>query len=324
MTRQHRRHAGHRGLVHDRRRAGPARLAVHDVRVGVLPADRGFCRNPACAGEEFEATELSRRGTVWSYTDAQYQPPPPYIPASDPYVPFALAAVELPEGIVVLGQLADGYGVDGRPRRQRGRAGRRDALHRRRRGAHDLALAAGAASHRARRGGRPVSAGTRRRRPRRGHAPLGQVGPQLRRATACTPRGGAGGRRRRLGGRRPGRRWRDRAQRLRRLRRRRDLRPGAGLERRPRRHVVRRLRDRRPGARHRAGPDPRRALRGRAGGRRGHHAEGLPGAQRGGAVGRPRLAAVPAARHDQPRRTSRSTRAAGWTSTARRRRTSPR
>jgi uncharacterized OB-fold protein len=27
-------------------------------------------------------------------------------------VPFALAAVELPEGIVVLGQLADGYGVD--------------------------------------------------------------------------------------------------------------------------------------------------------------------------------------------------------------------
>ena len=72
----------------------------------------GFCRNPACDGEDFEVTELSRRGTVWSYTDAQYQPPPPYIPASDPYVPFALAAVELPEGIVVLGQLAEGHGVD--------------------------------------------------------------------------------------------------------------------------------------------------------------------------------------------------------------------
>lgn len=71
----------------------------------------GFCRNPACAGEEFESAELSRRGTVWSYTDAQYQPPPPYVPSSDPYVPFALAAVELPEGIVVLGQLAGGFGV---------------------------------------------------------------------------------------------------------------------------------------------------------------------------------------------------------------------
>ena len=56
--------------------------------------------------------ELSRSGTVWSYTDAQYQPPPPYIPRSDPYEPFALAAVELPEGIVILGQVADGFGVD--------------------------------------------------------------------------------------------------------------------------------------------------------------------------------------------------------------------
>lgn len=72
---------------------------------------RGFCRNPACQGEEFEATELSRHGTVWSYTDAQYQPPPPYVRAAEEYVPFALAAVELPEGLVVLGQVADGYGV---------------------------------------------------------------------------------------------------------------------------------------------------------------------------------------------------------------------
>jgi uncharacterized OB-fold protein len=48
---------------------------------------------------------------VWSYTDAQYQPPAPYIPRADPYEPFAIAAVELAEGIVVLGQVADGFGV---------------------------------------------------------------------------------------------------------------------------------------------------------------------------------------------------------------------
>lgn len=77
-----------------------------------FPRATTFCPNPACAGTEFTDTELSRTGTVWSYTDAQYQPPAPYIPAADPYVPFALAAVELPEGIVVLGQVADGYGVD--------------------------------------------------------------------------------------------------------------------------------------------------------------------------------------------------------------------
>ena len=48
---------------------------------------------------------------MWSYTDAQYQPPPPYVPPTDPFEPFALAAVELPEGLVVLGQVAAGYGV---------------------------------------------------------------------------------------------------------------------------------------------------------------------------------------------------------------------
>src|ERR1700712_147887 len=91
----------------------PALLASRCTTCGSVffPRTEGFCRNPACQGEEFEVTELSRRGRVWSYTDAQYQPPPPYIPAADPYVPFALAAVELPEGLVVLGQLADGYGV---------------------------------------------------------------------------------------------------------------------------------------------------------------------------------------------------------------------
>ena len=72
----------------------------------------GFCRNPACDGTEFESTELSRRGIVWSYTDAQYQPPPPYIPPPGEYRPFAIAAVELAEGVVVLGQVADGFGVE--------------------------------------------------------------------------------------------------------------------------------------------------------------------------------------------------------------------
>ncbi|WP_121255730.1 Zn-ribbon domain-containing OB-fold protein [Nocardioides ferulae] len=76
-----------------------------------FPPTGGFCRNPGCASTESEQVELARRGTVWSYTDAQYQPPAPYIPASDPYEPFALAAVELPEGLVVLGQVAAGYGV---------------------------------------------------------------------------------------------------------------------------------------------------------------------------------------------------------------------
>jgi len=78
-----------------------------------FPRAEGFCRNPSCRGREFEETALARTGTVWSYTDAQYQPPPPYVAATDPYVPFALAAVELSdEHLIVLGQLADGTTVD--------------------------------------------------------------------------------------------------------------------------------------------------------------------------------------------------------------------
>lgn len=77
-----------------------------------VPEDAAaFCRNPACSGTENETVPLARRGRVWSYTDAQYQPPAPYVPATDPFEPFALAAVELPEGIVVLGQVAAGFGV---------------------------------------------------------------------------------------------------------------------------------------------------------------------------------------------------------------------
>src|SRR3954453_5311419 len=72
-----------------------------------------FCRNPDCDGTDFETAELSRRGRLWSYTDAQYQPPPPYIPRTADYQPFAIAAVELEaEQMVVLGQVAEGYGVD--------------------------------------------------------------------------------------------------------------------------------------------------------------------------------------------------------------------
>ena len=78
-------------------------------------SEGGSCPDPRCSGDAFESVPLSRRGTVWSYTDARYQPPPPYVPPQgegEDYVPFALAGVELAEGIVVLGQVAEGYGVD--------------------------------------------------------------------------------------------------------------------------------------------------------------------------------------------------------------------
>ncbi|MGI9287968.1 MAG: Zn-ribbon domain-containing OB-fold protein [Pseudomonadales bacterium] len=77
-----------------------------------FPKKVSYCRNPACDGDEFNEVELSRTGTIWSYTDAQYQPPEPYI-ATDPFVPFAIAAVQLErEDMIIMGQLAAGITVD--------------------------------------------------------------------------------------------------------------------------------------------------------------------------------------------------------------------
>lgn len=70
-----------------------------------------YCRNPACDSSEFEEVPLSREGRIWSYTNAAYAPPEPFV-APDPYVPFAIAAVELEaERMVVLGQVVSGVDV---------------------------------------------------------------------------------------------------------------------------------------------------------------------------------------------------------------------
>src|SRR5271165_398575 len=77
-----------------------------------FPRETLFCRNPSCDGEGFDEVELSTRGRVWSYTDARYTPPAPYV-AADPYVPFCIAAVELAtEKMVVMGQVVSGVTVD--------------------------------------------------------------------------------------------------------------------------------------------------------------------------------------------------------------------
>ncbi len=77
-----------------------------------FPRQTHYCKNPNCDSTEFEDVELSRTGTLWSYTNACYKPPEPFV-ASDPFEPYAIAAVELDkEKMVVLGQVATGIGVE--------------------------------------------------------------------------------------------------------------------------------------------------------------------------------------------------------------------
>ena len=93
----------------------PRLLGTKCIACGSIffPREQVRCRNPHCGARSLEEHELSPRGTLWSYTGAEYQPPAPYVPRHDPFRPFAIAAVELErEKIVILGQVVEGVGVD--------------------------------------------------------------------------------------------------------------------------------------------------------------------------------------------------------------------
>ena len=76
-----------------------------------FPKQTRYCRNPACDSSEFDEVPLSRRGRVWSCTNAAYKPPEPFV-AAEPFEPFTIAAVELEsERMVILGQVVRGVEV---------------------------------------------------------------------------------------------------------------------------------------------------------------------------------------------------------------------
>jgi hypothetical protein len=64
-----------------------------------------ICRNPECAKSALEDAQLGPRGTLWSYS-IQYYPPPPPAKYDEPYVPYALALVDLEEGLRVLARIS--------------------------------------------------------------------------------------------------------------------------------------------------------------------------------------------------------------------------
>ena len=70
----------------------------HEVSLGATD----ICGN--CGGEEMQATHLSDSGTLWTYTVVRHRPPAGYLGAQ-PFEPFALGMIELPEGIRVMAPL---------------------------------------------------------------------------------------------------------------------------------------------------------------------------------------------------------------------------
>lgn len=92
----------------------PHLLGSQCARCGTyyFPKTVSSCRNPDCDSTQFETVELSRTGTLWSFTNACYKPPEPYV-AADPFVSYGIAAVELAkEKMIVMGQLAENVTLD--------------------------------------------------------------------------------------------------------------------------------------------------------------------------------------------------------------------
>jgi len=88
--------------------AAPALAGARGTQSGSFywPTGIAVSGNPHAPGEEREPVELSRTGTLWSWTTNHYAPPEPYV-APDPFVPYTVCAVELArEQMVVLGPLA--------------------------------------------------------------------------------------------------------------------------------------------------------------------------------------------------------------------------
>jgi uncharacterized OB-fold protein len=56
---------------------------------------------PNCGGEAVSELPLSRRGRLWTYTVVRHRPPGNY-QGGEPFEPFALGLVELPDGVRVL------------------------------------------------------------------------------------------------------------------------------------------------------------------------------------------------------------------------------
>jgi uncharacterized OB-fold protein len=60
---------------------------------------------PNCTSNSTEEVLLGRRGSLWTWTIQNFPPPPPYTGNVDPFTPYGIGYIELPEGIRIESRL---------------------------------------------------------------------------------------------------------------------------------------------------------------------------------------------------------------------------
>ncbi len=85
---------------------GPRLLGSRCQGCGVPCFPRSpVCRNPECRESRMQDTGFGPRGKLWSCAIQNYPPPPP-AKYNEPYSPYAIGLVDLPEGLRVLGRIS--------------------------------------------------------------------------------------------------------------------------------------------------------------------------------------------------------------------------
>ncbi len=64
-----------------------------------------ICHNPNCNDSKLEDAEFGPDGKLWSFTVQVYPPPPP-AKYDEPFEPYALGLVDMPEGLRVLAKVS--------------------------------------------------------------------------------------------------------------------------------------------------------------------------------------------------------------------------
>ncbi len=64
------------------------------------------CRNPDCSDSAMEDCSFGGKGTLWSYSVADFPPPPPH-KYDEPFTPYVIGVVDMENGLRLVGQMVD-------------------------------------------------------------------------------------------------------------------------------------------------------------------------------------------------------------------------
>lgn len=64
------------------------------------------CHNPDCTESSMEDADFSGEGLLWSYSVADFPPPPPH-KFDEPFSPYAMGVVDMDCGLRLIGQMIE-------------------------------------------------------------------------------------------------------------------------------------------------------------------------------------------------------------------------